>query len=232
LANSEAREFVPPIEPFGTSFGPFTVIVFMFAQTIIVVALALFVAATPSASAATITVDAERRGDAIDIHATAVLNADAATAWQVLTDYNRYTEFIPDLRSSRIVSRVGATVTVEQSGDAALWQLRIPIAITFEIIESPPDKLRSRAVAGSLRTLASSYALTPTTDGVRLDYVGHIAPGWEIFGQIEQAVVEQNIARQFQALADEIERAGAASRGPHSVGGPRPTRRGQVQSHG
>ena len=27
-----------------------------------------------------------------------LLNADGATAWRVLTDYNRYPEFIPDLR--------------------------------------------------------------------------------------------------------------------------------------
>jgi ribosome-associated toxin RatA of RatAB toxin-antitoxin module len=196
------------------------------------VALMLLVAAAPSAGAATITIGAGRRGDTIDIHATAVLNADATTAWHVLTDYNRYTEFIPDLRSSRIVSRHGATVTVEQSGDAALWRVRIPLAITFEITESPPDKLRSRAVAGSLRTLASRYALTPTADGVRLDYVGHIAPGWEIFGQIEQAVVEQNIARQFQALADEIERASGTSQRHPSARGRHPMSRGQVQSHG
>ena len=204
----------------------------MLAKMIAAAALVISVAATPSARAATITVNAERHGDTIDVQATAVLNADAATAWHVLTDYDRYAEFIPDLRSSRIVSRQGAIVTVEQSGDAALWQLRIPIAITFEITESPPDKLHSRAVAGSLRTLASSYALTTTANGVRLDYVGHIAPGWEFFGEIEQAVVQQNIARQFQALADEIERAGGASQGHHSAGGPHPKRRGQVQSHG
>ena len=196
------------------------------------VALMFFIAATSSAGAAAITVNAERRGDAIDIQATAVLHADATTAWHVLTDYDRYADFIPDLHSSRIVSRHGAIVTVEQSGDAALWQLRIPIAITFEITESPPDKLHSRAVAGSLRILASSYALTTTTGGVRLDYVGHISPGWEIFGQVEQAVVRENIARQFQALADEIERAGGASPGHGSAGGPRPIGRGQVQSHG
>jgi hypothetical protein len=196
------------------------------------VALIVSVAAAPSARAATITVNAERHGDTIDVQATAVLNADAATAWHVLTDYDRYTEFIPDLRSSRIVSRQGAIVTVEQSGDAALWQLRIPIVITFEITESPPDKLHSRAVAGSLRSLASSYALTSTAAGVRLDYVGRIAPGWEFFGEIEQAVVQQNIARQFQALADEIERASGTSPGHHSTDGPHPMRRGHVQSHG
>jgi hypothetical protein len=37
--------------------------------------------------------------------------------------------------------------------------------------------------------------------------------GFELFGHFEQMAVEQNVARQFQALADEIERRSAAIRG-------------------
>jgi len=183
----------------------------------VVFALLLAVAVVPAAaSAATITAYAERHGDAISIRASAVLNADAATAWLVLTDYSRYPEFIPDLRVSRIVARRGATVTVEQSGDAALWLFKLPLDITFEIMELPPNGLHSRAVAGSLRALASDYTLTSVASGVRLDYEGHVAPGFELFGDIEQMAVQQNVARQFQALANEIERRSAAIQG-HSV---------------
>jgi len=145
----------------------------------------------------------------VNIHAGVVLNADVATAWRVLTDYGRYTDFIPDLRLSRIVARRGATVTVVQSGDASLWLLKMPLDITFEINESPPNRLQSRAVAGSLRALTSSYTLTPVDRGTRLDYRGHVEPGYALLGQIEQRVVERNVSRQFQALADEIERQGA-----------------------
>lgn len=179
--------------------------------------LALAVAAAQrDASAATIALNAEHHGDAIYIRASTLLKADAATAWLVLTDYNRYSEFIPDLRVSRIVARNGATVTVEQSGDAALWLVKLPLDITFEIIERPPFGLQSRAVAGSLRALTSSYTLTPVGAGVRLDYEGQVAPRFEFFGDIEQLAVPQNIARQFQALADEIERRSAAIQ-THSV---------------
>jgi ribosome-associated toxin RatA of RatAB toxin-antitoxin module len=167
--------------------------------------LALLVAARPVA-AATVTVDAERDGDAIAIHAVAALNADAATAWRVLTDYYHYTQFIPDLRRSHIVARHGTTVTVEQSGDAAVWIFRLPLDITFEINEAPPDSLRSRAIAGSLRALTSRYALTPAAAGIRLDYSGRLSPGYPLLRVFEQSTVEHNISRQFQALADEIER--------------------------
>jgi ribosome-associated toxin RatA of RatAB toxin-antitoxin module len=163
--------------------------------------------------AASITITAQRTGDAIDIQASALLKADTATAWRVLTDYDRYPEFIPDLRVSRVIARRGTIVTVEQSGDAALWLLRIPVDITYEITESPPNRVDSHAIGGSLRALASSYVLTPIELGARLDYSGHIAPGYQLLGRIEQIAVRRNVARQFRALADEIERrsAGAAA---------------------
>jgi hypothetical protein len=174
------------------------------------IALGLAAATAHLAIAADTSFDAERDGDAIEMRATTLLNTDRATVWRVLTDYNRYSEFIPDLRLSRVVARDGATVTVEQSGDVSIWLFKMPIDITFEINETPPDTLHSRAVAGSLRALTSRYALTPTPSGIRLDYTGRIAPGFEIFGRIEQDTVKQNIARQFQALADEIEKQSAA----------------------
>jgi hypothetical protein len=164
--------------------------------------------ALPAAAAATIAVESERDGKVVNIRATAVLNADVATAWRVLTDYDRYLEFIPDLRVSRVVARRGSTVTVEQSGDAT-WLFRFPLDITYEIHEVPPSHLQSRAVAGSLRSLVSSYTLTSVDLGTRLDYSGHVEPGFAFFGQFEQTAVERNVSCQFQALADEIERQSA-----------------------
>lgn len=183
-----------------------------FARQAAVFACALAVATVRIAAAATIHLDAQRHGDAIDVRGSVALEADAATAWRVLTDYDRYTDFIPDLRASRVVARRGATVIVEQTGDAAVWLFRIPLSITFEISESPPTRLQSRAVAGSMPALVSRYTLTAVGPTVRLDYTGHIVAGLELLGRIEQSAVEHNVARQFQALADEIERQGAMAR--------------------
>jgi len=178
------------------------------------IVFALLVLLTEDADAATIAVGVKRHAGAIEIEASALLKADIGTAWRVLTDYDRYVEFIPDLRASRVVSRRDGIVTVEQSGDAMLWLLRIPLDITFEILEFPPTRLQSRAVAGGLRALESSYLLTPAVTGVRLEYAGRIATGFELFGSIEQRAVEENITRQFQALADAIEQRSAAGIGP------------------
>jgi carbon monoxide dehydrogenase subunit G len=167
---------------------------------------AIALAAVPlKAYPATIAVESKRDGNAVHLHARAFLKADLATAWRVLTDYERYVEFIPDLRTSRVVARSGPKVTVAQSGDA-VWLLKWPLDITFEIIENPPASLQSRAVGGSLEALVSRYELTSSDSGTLLDYSGDVEAGFALFGRLEQAAVERNVTRQFKALADEIER--------------------------
>ena len=164
-----------------------------------------------SAVAATISISVANRPDVVEIEGSAELNADAATAWSVLTDYERYVDFIPDLQGSRIVARNGATVTVEQTGEAMLWRLHIPLDVTFEITEMAPTSLISRVVAGDLRTWKSRYVLTPVANGVRLEFTGTLDPGLALFGAIEPLAIKQNVASRFQALADEIERRSAAA---------------------
>jgi hypothetical protein len=124
------------------------------------------------------------------------------------------------LRVSRVVARHGPVVTVEQTGDAMFWMFRIPIAIRYEVTESPPNRLQSRATGGSLRALASSYVLTSMGSGIRLDYSGHIAPRFDLLGRIQQTAIRNSVEREFQALADEIERRSAVGADPASQPSP------------
>ena len=170
------------------------------------------------AAAATITIGVTSVADQIQIEASALLNADAETAWRVLTDYPRYVDFIPGLQECRVIARNGATVTVEQSGEVMLWLLRRQLDVTFEITEIAPTRLDSRVVAGDLRAFSSRYVLTPVAGQVRLDYAGSLDSGLALFGPIERLVVQQNVARRFQALADEIERRPGSSPGNAGLG--------------
>lgn len=174
-----------------------------------------------SAAAAEVSVAVQRRGDGLAIEARATLDADAATAWRVLTDYDRYPEFVPDLAASRVVAREGPKVTVEQSGEARIWMLRVPLAVTYEITEFAPYRLRSRAVAGTMRLLDSEYRLTTVPSGARLDYSGFAATRAGLFGPLERWVIEDNAGRQLRALAEAIERRARDGAGP-VPGGPDP----------
>ncbi|HSC99985.1 MAG TPA: SRPBCC family protein, partial [Casimicrobiaceae bacterium] len=131
----------------------------------------------------------------------------------VLTDYARYADFVPGLRSSQVLSRHGSRLTVTQSGDAPVWLLRMPFEITYEVTEFPPFRVESNASAESLRRFDSTYLLTPSAGGVRIDYVGHLAPRSAWMGRIESMAARQSVVTEFRALAEQIERVGAARAG-------------------
>lgn len=175
------------------------------------VAATLFIASVllgSTAAASPVVVDVQRDDDAFVIAASTTLRADAATAWRILTAYGDYARFIPGVRSSHVVGRHGPVVIVEQSDDALLWPMHWPLRITYEITELPPDRIESRAVASLMPTLQSHYRLTPTAAGVRLDYSGHMGGGLGT-RDFEEWLIRRTVSRQFQALADEIERNGS-----------------------
>jgi len=97
--------------------------------------------------------------------------------------------------------------------------LHVPVHVTYEITELPPNRLLSRAAAGALPVLQSAYDVTPVASGVRLDYAGRVAPGSVLFNRVEQWAIQRSVVRQFQALVDEIERRKFAD-GPEVRAGP------------
>ena len=67
-----------------------------------------------AAAAEAIETRIERQGEYIAVNASAVMQVDARIAWEVLSDYDNLAQFIPDMKSSRVVSRDGNRVRVEQ----------------------------------------------------------------------------------------------------------------------
>lgn len=175
-------------------------------------AVALVMLWVPEVAAATdLRVDVRRTTGVLLIDASAFLRADPATAWRVLTDYDRYADFVPGIRSSRVVSRRSKGLTVMQSGEASLWLLRMPVEIIFEIQEFPPTRIESRATAGIMQALARSYRLTPSAGGVLLEYEARLVARSALLGGLQQIAVRQSAIREVQALADEIERSYTAT---------------------
>lgn len=182
----------------------------------VALAAALF-AALPAygVDAASIAWHASRGDGEVAIEASAIVDADVATVWRVLTDYAHYTQFIPDVRKSRVVSRQGSMVVVQQAIDASWGLVRAPVDLTYEITEDAPYGLVSHATGDCTCTLDSRYRLTAAGSLVRLDYRGRLALDGGVLAFAERAAGERTAARQFHALVEEIEKradGGVASR--------------------
>ncbi len=169
--------------------------------------------ALSSVCAQEIEVEASRNGDLVEVRAQATINAPLAVVWGTLTDYERLPEFIPGLKKSRVIARVGATATIEQSGEARFLFLSIPIEIVVESTERPPN-LEVRRIAGSLRYLQGRYETAVLADPARvqLRWIGAIAPESDLPSLIGAALMRLSIQEQFTGMVREIERREAARR--------------------
>jgi ribosome-associated toxin RatA of RatAB toxin-antitoxin module len=159
-----------------------------------------------------IKVEARRDGDAVLIEAVARVTADGATAWEVLTAYDRYAQFIPDLTISRVLARAGDTAIVEQKGELGFFLFHFPMEVTFSVSEHPPNAINSRAISGTFRELTGAYVLVEEGEVLRLNYSGRLVPNFRLPPLIGTAAVRSAIQKQFGALVKEIQRLSALRR--------------------
>ena len=172
--------------------------------------LAFALAWTAHAAPTEVVVEAARDGDAYVITARGDVVADAGVAWRVLTDYDRYAAFVPDLYSSRTLSRGPDGAVVEQRGELRFLFVRFPLEVKYTIREHPPSVVESRATSGSFREMTGRYELRPNGSALRVAYAGRLVPDFAMPPLIGTIAVRMTVERQFTAMIEEIERQSAA----------------------
>jgi len=182
------------------------------------VALLAAAYAAPGSAADDVSIEAERRGHSVEVHARARIAAPQALVWEVLTDYERLPSFIPGLAKSVVRQRQGNRLVIEQTGEARFLVFSFPIDVRYEVIESPPDWISSRAVSGNLRRMNGRYELqpgparagTPASRSLMLRYEGEIEPNFALPPLIGLVALRSMVEHQFTAMVAEIERRAAA----------------------
>jgi len=161
-----------------------------------------------------LTVEASRKGAYVEVRARASFEAPLSLVWTTLTDYERLPEFIPGLRKSRVISRIGSTAIVEQSGEARFLMFTFPIDVTVESTERPPSSIRVRALSGNLRHLEGGYEVESDPEGSKivLRWAGTIAPDISLPPLIGEVLMRMSIEDQFTGMVREIERREAVRR--------------------
>ncbi|HKU71003.1 MAG TPA: SRPBCC family protein [Burkholderiales bacterium] len=172
-------------------------------------ALIALVASAP-ATCADIAVNVTRSGDAFQIEASAEFAGTVAPTWKVLTDYDRLAEFVPDMETSRVVSRNGNEAVVEQKGEARVLFFSFPIDLRLAVAERPYERVVSRAVAGNFREMRGTYLLETGQGRILLRYTGRMVPDFFVPPLIGTLALKHNVEASFRALVNEIERQNKA----------------------
>ena len=168
----------------------------------------LLVVLLPAGSHATeISVHAARHGDSFEVDATAEINASVADAWKVLTDYDRLSAFIPGMLESRVVSRDGSSVVVDQRGETSVLFLTYPVQVRLAIEEQPYERIVSTAISGNFKDLSGIYVLQAREGRVSLRYEGKFTPDFSYPPLLGTLIVRSTVEKRFAAMVREIEEA-------------------------
>jgi hypothetical protein len=169
--------------------------------------------AGPAASAATeMQVSVHRRGDLLVVDAVLVAPVSQREAWNVLTDFDAMSGFVPNLEASRVTERSGERLRVEQRGVARWGPLTRSFTMVREIELEPVALVRSQAVSGSLWQATSLTRFTAVPGGTEIRH--HIELGFDTWmpDLLIEPFLRHEVREQFEAVVGEMLRRRASAR--------------------
>ncbi len=173
--------------------------------------LAVLFAGLALTTGATVRAEAQVRvstdGGRILVVAEINTNVDREMAWQVLSDYGRWAEFIPDLTVSRVISAPGEPLRLEQRGQIP-WLPNLPLVMIVRVEETPPTSIEFLRVAGNVRTFVGEWRIVGR-NRVRLVYRSLIEPGFAVPPEVSSEIFRHDAKMRMEAMAREMARRAA-----------------------
>lgn len=142
-----------------------------------------------------------------EVSASGAVKASPAAVWKVLTDYEAMPEFVPDLEKSKVISRTGNRVILEQSGVARFLFLSRTINLIVHVAEEPVSSIEIRLVTGDMKVYHCRWEMVPVpeTGGTRILYTGKMVPKFYVPGMLGSNIIRRDIERMMQAVLERLE---------------------------
>lgn len=144
------------------------------------------------------------------VEASGFAQAGLPQAWAVLSDYDRLAEFVPDLSSSRVVSRTGPVAVVDQVSRIGIMLMTYVVRMQIRIEEHPMSALDVSLISGDMRHYEVHWTLEPArqggVDGTLLRLSGELEPQFFIPPMVGQPVVQANVRQLMEAVVSAIEK--------------------------
>lgn len=143
------------------------------------------------------------------LNARQFVAATPQQAWQVLTDYEHLTEFVPDLVHSKVLTRGPHDATVEQVSQAGFLFMSHSVQMVVHIDEQPFSAIDVALVSGDMRHYRAHWALAETfqagASGTLITYAGELAPKFFLPPLVGQPLVQAQVKKMVAAVMAEIE---------------------------
>ncbi|MBD1995838.1 SRPBCC family protein [Leptolyngbya sp. FACHB-541] len=89
----------------------------------------------------------------------------AEQVWQILTDYEKLSDFIPSLSKSRQIPHPQGGIRLEQVGTQCLLNFKFCARVVLDMVENFPQRLDFKMIEGDFKVFSGSWQLQPITLG-------------------------------------------------------------------
>lgn len=123
-------------------------------------------AAVPAvwAAAADMHVDVRQSGMQLSVEGWLDTRVSRELAWSVLTDYERFPDFVPGIRANRITRAEGNEKTVEQKGEISTALFRLAYEGAMRVEETPGKGLTIRFLTGPFKDVRGEWRMEAGED--------------------------------------------------------------------
>ena len=135
-----------------------------------------------------------------------LIKAPLTTAWSVLTDYNNFDRFLPNVVSSQVIESNGNKKVFEQVNaiNALIFskEVRFRIAAT----ETYPQQIVFQVISGDVKSLRGVWTLQVVSNNILIEHQVTIDPGGGAEKELFFLIYRDNLEDNLQAIKAEIKR--------------------------
>ena len=137
-------------------------------------------------------------------------------AWQVLTDYDNFAEFLPGVISCEVLESNGDRKVFEQINKVKTLVFSIESRVKVATIESYPERIAFEAVDGDLEVMDGTWLLEPVSpypsappDQVLVTHKVNVEPAKAPSDGIFFSIYEDRLQETLKAIQAETEKRAA-----------------------
>ncbi|GBG00799.1 hypothetical protein AZSI13_01260 [Azospira sp. I13] len=151
-------------------------------------------------------IQVRRQGEVWIVEARFTAPVAPGLAWAVLTDFDNMARIVSNLNASRVVSRQGNVLQVEQKGRARFGLFSVAFESLREITLTPRRRIQARGLSGSAKQFESDMTLAAEGEGTVFTYRVEMVPDFWLPSLLGPSLLRHEMAEQFSALVAEMQR--------------------------
>ena len=140
-------------------------------------------------------------------------NSSRESAWEVLTDYENFSEFLPGVKSSALLEQQGDRKVFEQINKVKTLVFSIEARLQIANTESYPQQIAFEAIDGDIKSLKGKWTLEPVSpypsapaDQVLLTHKVVVEPNKSLSDDLFFKIYEGRLEETVAAIKQEIEK--------------------------